>query len=173
MNEQYIKVEPGWDEIKRRFANKLNLLPPKMGAVALKFIDDNFKRQGFANGGISKWPARKDNTDAGRAILVGKGSGHLRRDPRIVRTTPDYVIVGTGLPYARVHNLGGTTHPRVTAKMRGWAWARYMETKSEKYKAIALTKKARLDVKIPKRQFMGVSQTLAKMVKEVIKRELS
>jgi hypothetical protein len=80
--------------------------------------------------------------------------------------------------YARIQEEGGMTHPLVTAKMRKWAWAMYYKnfkgeikgmglrgaTKAgafktysgldNMYRSIALTKKARLDVKIkPTRWF--------------------
>ena len=87
--------------------------------------------------------------------------------------------VGTGLggtltvKYAKIQDEGGMTHPLVSPAMRSWAWAMYYQSfktavrgmrlqgaarrgafetfkgEDNKYKAIALTKKARLDVKIP------------------------
>jgi len=77
--------------------------------------------------------------------------------------------------YAWIQDKGGVTHPTVTPRMRRWAWAMYYKDfKGEikgmrlggttrrgafetfklaggggKYKAIALTKKLRLDVHIP------------------------
>lgn len=89
------------------------------------------------------------------------------------------ISVGTGLgrtissKYARIQDEGGVTHPTVTPKMRRWAWAMYhqsfkaavkgmrlmgrirrgaLETfkgEDNKYKAIALTKKPKLDVRVP------------------------
>jgi hypothetical protein len=65
------------------------------------------------------------------------------------------VSVGTGVGraksviYAAIQNFGGITHPRVTKKMRGWAWYMLKKTGLEIYKGIALTKKDRLNVRIP------------------------
>ena len=66
------------------------------------------------------------------------------------------LTIGTGVgstkavKYAAIQDAGGTTHPRVTPKMRKWAWRMfYLSKKLEpKYRAIALTKKLRLDVHI-------------------------
>lgn len=57
--------------------------------------------------------------------------------------------VGTGVgktqsvKYANWWDQG--SHPRVTDRMRGWAWYMFKETNDGVYKGIALTKKARLD----------------------------
>ncbi len=166
-------IEPGWDAIRAKLERRLDVIPHKMGLVALRFIDDNFAREGWRDNGLSSWPMRKDNEGKGRSLLIGKGGGHLRRDIRVVRETRDHVIVGTELPYARIHNQGGTTHPRVSDRMRGWAWAMYKATGKGKYKGIATTKKERLTVKIPKRQFMGVSHTLYAQLKKMIHQVIS
>lgn len=74
------------------------------------------------------------------------------------------ITVGTGLagtltvPYATIQDEGGTTHPTVTPRMRAWAWYMFMKTAggrkrdrggADLYKALALTKKTTLTVKIP------------------------
>jgi phage gpG-like protein len=63
-------------------------------------------------------------------------------------------FVGSNVKYAAIHEFGGTTHPRVTGKMRRWAWAKFYETGDSKFKGIALTPKARLDVPIPERPYI-------------------
>jgi len=51
--------------------------------------------------------------------------------------------------YALIQDRGGITHPTVTSKMRKFGWAMYYKTGDDKFKAIALTKKQKLDVRIP------------------------
>lgn len=64
------------------------------------------------------------------------------------------LAVGTGLPghvtsaYALIQDRGGTTHPKVTKRMRRWAWFMYGETGEDMYKGIALTKKSTLTVNL-------------------------
>lgn len=92
------------------------------------------------------------------------GTGALSRSigQRIARVGDSIqAIIGTGLgpdaqvnrmaeKYAGIQDKGGITHPRVTPKMKGWAWYMFYQTKGdEKYKAIALTKKPILTVPIP------------------------
>ena len=42
--------------------------------------------------------------------------------------------------------------------MRKYFWARYKSTKEPKYKALAITKRTQLTIRIPKRQFAGVTR---------------
>ncbi|MBA3830155.1 MAG: phage virion morphogenesis protein [Taibaiella sp.] len=82
------------------------------GAIALEFVDENFRLQGFQGITFMPWAQRKHETKKsnGRAILVQ--SGNLRKNWSITAQGPDSVTIGNNLPYARIHNEGGTsTHP--------------------------------------------------------------
>ena len=87
------------------------------------------------------------------------------------------------VPYAAIHNFGGTftIHPAVTPKMRRFGWAKYREAggkdnpeASGRWKALALTKKARLDINItiPQRQFIGRSAELEAGIWSDLEKEL-
>lgn len=92
----------------------------------------------------------------------GKKTGALARSIGLKITVVDghyQLVVGTGLgsaaasrsaeKYASIQDRGGTTHPTVTKRMRGWAWFMFGKWHEDKYKAIALTKKDRLTIHIP------------------------
>jgi len=79
-----------------------------------------------------------------------------------VRTSGDIyqIIVGTGVgtsamanmmaeKYASIQDHGGYTYPKVTPKMRKWAWYMFRQYGEEKFKWIALTKQKHLMVHIP------------------------
>lgn len=70
-----------------------------------RFHKENFAKRGFTNKGFQKWASRANNIDPSRALLVGKGSGHLKRKATHGKNkgkSIDYV-----LPiYGRVHNEG-------------------------------------------------------------------
>jgi len=105
---------------------------------------------------------------------------------KVVKTSPDsaQILFGTGgyigkqeVIYAKIHEEGGWTNPRVTPAMRRWAWAMYYKGfKSEIrgaglrgaarkgafatfggmdniFKSIALTKQDRLHVKLQARHW--------------------
>jgi phage gpG-like protein len=92
--------------------------------VALNHSVQSFRDQGFTDDGFKPWKQRKDRTDQykrgkqrnasggtvslnlGRAILVGKGSGKLRRSLRKKRLTAFSGVLSSPLVYANVHNEG-------------------------------------------------------------------
>jgi len=67
----------------------------------------------------------------------------------------DYAAVteGRGLVYAAIHQFGGTVRPKVTEKMRSFYWAKWFETKDDKWRWMALGAKVgeRLEIQIPAR----------------------
>ena len=83
-------------------------LPRLIANEAKNEFTENFRRQGFKLGaGVKKWKARKGNTDPGRGILIGKGSGKkLFRSIRNIKVSQKKIIVGSTVHYAGVHNYG-------------------------------------------------------------------
>jgi phage gpG-like protein len=125
--------------------------------TALNFFKDSFKKQGWHDGSITPWPARKD-TDAGRGILIKTGS--LRNSLRVKGRSNTSIRFANDEPYANIHNEGGTIRVPITKKMRGYFWFMFKKTKNEKWKWMALSKKKHLNMRIPQRQFLGHSETL-------------
>ena len=66
-------------------------------------------------------------------------------------------IQSKAVPYAAIHEFGGTTHPKVTGKMRGFAWFKFRETQDPMWRAIALTRKPRLNVPVPARHYVSLA----------------
>ena len=136
---------------------------PKYAADAtLSFSREAFRRQGWIDDRLERWAPRKNNRDK-RAILVGKGSGALRRGLS-VRHDADGWTISSDRKYAKIHNEGGTISVTVTKKMRKFFWAMHYKARTNKDKAfwrgMALTRKTVLKVNMPKRQFMGHSKLL-------------
>lgn len=85
------------------------------GRIALRFINTNFRNQGWAGPPNMRWHPRrksawgKKDKGRGRAILVN--GGHLRNS---FTATPanGQVIIASNIPYAKVHNEG--FHGKVT-----------------------------------------------------------
>ena len=59
-----------------------------------------------------------------------------------------------GVIYARIHEFGGTTHPIVTKKSRGFFWHKFYETEDPKWKFMALTKKSKFNVVLKERSYL-------------------
>ncbi|MDO5443691.1 MAG: hypothetical protein Q4G10_08480 [Bacteroidia bacterium] len=164
----------------------------KISVKAKSIFRENFRKGGYQDGGLHKWPTT-------RRQLLG-GGADSKRGPMLssrkvlyssIRNTPSKgcVTIFSNVVYAGIHNDGGTvvTHPRVTDKMRRYAWAQYYKNggskkkdaaasdDTEMWKRLALTKKTKLTVRanIPKRQSMGAPNELMTAVSPIIETEVS
>ncbi len=101
-------------------------------------------------------------------------SGKLRRSLNS-KTQSNSVIFTSNMPYAQIHNEGGTI--TVTAKMKRFFWYQYKkhskgDSKPTKealqWKALAL-KKAGSKITIPQRQFIGLKHPeVQKIIEQII-----
>ena len=142
--------------------------PRIAGQLAVNHIREDFRKGGLTDNGFRPWPVTKRQ-------LSGNGDSASQYGPLLsarnrlmnsITAQPGdgHVRILTDVPYASVHNNGGVLRPKVTAKMRKFAWAMYYKEtggkkgkgsgKDNKWKALALTKKSQLTVSIPQRQFM-------------------
>ena len=174
-------------------------LPVKVGRMAKDHYQDNFRKGGFVNGGLQRWPVAKRQQSGSKSAAAGYGPLLSRRNHlfKSVKYTPsDYrVKVANDVEYAPLHNWGGETHPTVTPRMRKFAWAMYYKAagirkKAAKgkrkgktrqrelppeagmWKGLALTRKKKLKIKIPQRQFIGESTELNKQIRQTVETEI-
>ena len=164
-------------------------LPVKIGRMATDHFQDNFRRGGFVDGGLHPWPVTHRQQSGGKSANSQYGPlmsarknlyGSIRYVPGDAQVT-----VGTSVPYAAVHNQGAdiTSHPRVTPKMRKFAWRQFFAAGGKDapsgseagfWKGLALTKKEKLTVTshIPQRKFLGPSQELKEKVSQTVESEI-
>ena len=151
-------------------------------------FDQNFERQGFFS---EKWARRKSPLRPGGSILI-EPPVKLRRSVKS-RSDDNSITFYSDLPYAAIHNEGGDI--KVTAKMKRYFWRRYYEarggfrrkkngelrndkknrqlgTEAEFWRAMALMKEGKV-IKIPKRQFLGMSPEVEQDVRKIIENNLS
>ncbi|MBQ8501064.1 MAG: phage virion morphogenesis protein [Bacteroides sp.] len=147
--------------------------PRIAGQIAVNHVRADFRRGGLTDNGFRQWPMTKRQQSGGSGAASQYGpllSGRNRLMNSITAQPGEgRVRIYTDVPYAAVHNFGGILRPRVTPKMRKFAWAMfYKETGykkgkksvgaslagAQKWKALALTKKTQLSVRIPQRQFL-------------------
>ncbi|MCQ2327020.1 MAG: phage virion morphogenesis protein [Bacteroidales bacterium] len=128
-----------------------------IGVELKEEFDKNFENKSFFG---KKWPP----SDNG---LVK--TGDLRKSLR-VQTSNSSVSIISDVEYADIHNEGGKI--QVTEKMKKFFWAKYKETKSEKYKALAL-KKVGSYIIIPERRFVGDDPEVKQIVEDVITEQLN
>lgn len=136
---------------------------------ALAHFDDSWQNEGFTDekGTFKKWEDRKEPIDPeekkpNRGILIGKGSGILRRSLEAKSITTSRIVIGTPIKYAQIHNEGGTIVQTPTFKQRMFFSHKGDASKTTKaantWAKMSLAKK--LVIPIPQRQFMGNSKPL-------------
>jgi len=144
--------------------NAMTLRADFSGAIkktqVLKSLPRAHKLQATIWSGDTLKLLRESAADRQIALRVhhGKKTGMMGRNTgqMIVGGDGKWIItLGTGVggkqtvPYAKIQDVGGVTHPTVSARMRAWAWFMYGKWKEERFKWLALTKKGTLDVTIP------------------------
>ncbi len=175
-------------------------LPVIIGRMAKDHFQNNFRQHGFLNNGLTPWqPTQRQQSGAKGAAsqyspLLSKRN-HLFAS---IKYTPSdaSVTIANDVLYAPIHNWGGTVQPTVTDSMRRFAWAMfYKETgikrgkaaktkkrkqtaapenpRASRWKALALTKKTKLNIRIPQRQFIGESHELSNKVSQRISDEIN
>lgn len=182
-------------EIEQLISRKL---PVVAGKYAKQHFQDNFRQGGFVNGGLHPWPPAKrlssgeSGADSQYKTLMSSRNhlfSSINYTPGIAKVT-----IFNDVVYAAIHNEGGTVHPKITPKMRRFAWAKYYELKgrqkgtqnrtsqsagnqpdsgeAEKWKRLALTKKETLTINIPQRQFIGQSTELDAKISAYVEKEV-
>lgn len=132
----------------------------------INFVLGNFENQGFTDGSFVPWEQRKGNSDVGRALL--KKDMTLFDSIEVTESSPEGVTVSAGADHAEIHNEGGLVNIPITKKMRKFFWAMYYQTKEPKWKGMALTTKRAFSFKMPKRQFMGNSESFNQHIERLL-----
>jgi phage gpG-like protein len=128
------------------------------------FYIDSFNRQAWLDEKRSVWKSRKkkdgnEKQQGSRAILIGKGSGQLRRSFR-AEANGNIATVTNNKPYAQIHNEGGTIETTQNIKQH------QRKTKTGKITTVKSHTRS-VKITIPQRQFMDIegqpmSKTLQK-----------
>jgi phage gpG-like protein len=147
-------------------------LPAIVGQEAVNLSGQAFRNQGWDG---QPWPARKPGAprNKGRALL--RDTGLLRRSIRVVKMTPSEVTVGTDVPYARIHNAGGT----INAAQRVPAHTRKAHARRTRFGKVQVAAHAvgahtrRISIVMPKRQFLGTSPAFVRHIEQLVASELA
>jgi phage gpG-like protein len=168
-------------------------MPAVIGQMAVSHFKNNFRQSGFVNNGLHAWTPSKrigtGNSANSNYKTLLSGRNHLMNSIRYIPGDAR-VTVTNNVAYASIHNEGGViqSHPAVTKKMRKFAWAKFYQitggrpqsgvpipADAQKWRAMALTKKTNLDIRIvmPKRQFIGDSKELNDKISTKFESKLS
>ena len=170
--------------IENKLERVLSELPAMVGAKVVQFSNQAFRNQGFTDESLETWTPRKSETakSEGRAILVQ--TGRLRRSIRVITSTLDSVTIGTDVPYAQIHNQGGSTthyaHGRIlNFDMAGenggrWRFGKAGTIKQQRgIKAIRRATFKEHTTKIPQRKFLGNSHQQTEEIKFLIEKQIN
>lgn len=142
----------GFDKALFRAGRRLGNTQALMGSVGEALVSGTLKR--FDD---EEDPTGKKWKPSARAAVKGGKTldkeGHLK-DSIDYSATPDKVMVGSNLPYARIHQLGGTIRPKK---------GKYLKFKGLDGKDVFVK-----EVMIPARPYLGVSSEDMEEVRETM-----
>jgi phage gpG-like protein len=151
--------EEGIKKLAAQVKGALLRAPLLAGNEAVNFALDNFKRQGFMGNTFMPWQSRKvgwkKDKRKGRSLLVD--TGRLKRSIRITKLNKDSVTIGSDVKYAKAHNEGASI--TVVQSVKGFTRKNGSNVKAHS---------RRVNIRIPKRQFIGNSPFLEARIKKVI-----
>lgn len=155
------------------------VVPVKVGKEVVSSVRQNFRNGGFY-GDSWKKTARQQVPFRGAAGSYGpllSRSAHLMSSTDYVPGDAQVAIRNT-VDYARYHNEGAES--TVTKRMKKFFWAKHYEAKGGKkgsnpesdfWRNMAL-KKSGSRIRIPRRQFLGPSPQVDKIVDKILTSEM-
>jgi|SRR5690606_22293235 len=163
-------IEQFFSEFTRKVEAVQQRLPDILGTEVVNSAADNFKDESYFG---DKWPKRKDKKNT-RKLLVKTGT--LHRSPRIIRSQPGLVVVGSDVPYAAIHNNGGNINR--AARSETFVRNRYRTGKRKGMFKRGTTKGQGLtfrnySINMPVRKFLGPHPKLKQNLQDIIKDEFT
>jgi phage gpG-like protein len=132
-----------------------NNLPTEVAAIAVSFTKDRFRSQDWYDTNRESWPARKRQRGGKkRSQTLLADTARLKRSIRKILADRKQVVIGTDVPYAQIHNDGGKITKSVTVKSHS------RRRKSRGGSTTVRSHTRRMNLTIPKRQFIGESNRL-------------
>ena len=148
------------------------------GVIAVNFSKDRFRFKNWIDKTAEKWQARK-RPYRGSLLLR---TGRLKRSIRKIASGDYYVVVGTDVPYAQLHNEGGIVNKvaqvkahtrKVIIRQRKINRKGKVTTKAIGSKIVNVRAHNRkMNLTMPKRQFLGESELLMRRIEMHVNREL-
>lgn len=153
-------------------ANYQRKLVSEFGTVAVNFSKERFVKKDWKNQVSEKWTPRKRHD---RGSLMTR-TGRLKRSIRKMSSGLNYVIIGSDVPYAKVHNEGGRSTKTIyvsshTRTRKAGSRRRNAGGDPKTIKVKSHTRKMNLN--LPKRQFMGKSRALELRLQLHLKKSLT
>lgn len=147
-------------------------LPTQIATLAVNFSKERFRKQNWVDTAAEPWKPRKNRRRGGKnrsqTLLVD--TEILKKSIRKISATRNLIVVGTDVPYASIHNEGGTI--QTTAKVKEHprrAHERTRNGRKETVKAHTVQAHGRkMNTTIRARPFIGNSAVLMKKMEDHI-----
>lgn len=166
-------MQPDFKHIIQLF-DKINsttaAMPQRVAVLAVNFSKERFIKKNWINESPEPW--KKSRKKTGSTLVA---SGRLKRSIRKIRVGTDFVIIGTDVPYAKIHNEGGEISG--TEKVR--AHTRKTHTRKCKGKSQVVKQHTvkpfsrKYRRKFEARQFIGKSAELERQIGKFINDEFA
>lgn len=153
-------------------------LPDEIAAVAVNFSKERFRDQAWLDSTKERWKSRKKPRKGGqkRSQTLLVDTGRLKKSIRKISANQNQIVIGTDVPYASIHNYGGTisgtfkvrSHTVKAHRRRAHTRSRAGRTERIKSQTIKTHTVAahmrKVNTRIPQRQFLGDSYTLRRRI---------
>jgi phage gpG-like protein len=136
-----------------------------MGNDALNHFESSFRNQGFTDQTLRKWKPRK-RKERGKNLKIRNiltQTGRLRRSLKRNRIGQYAIRISTNVPYANIHNEGGTIEKQArkgvtNLKIGRDGRSRFASKKKANFQVDSVFSEH--NIEMPKRQFVGYSAKL-------------
>lgn len=144
-----------------KVSKAIDKLPNRLATVAVNFSKERFRRKNWVDRSRVSWEKRKRK---GRGSLM-VATGRLKRSIRKIHVSRNYIIIGSSVPYAQIHNEGGKINK--TASVRSHT----RQTRSGK-RANVKQHKRKMNITLPPRQFLGESTLLVRRMERLLEKDI-
>lgn len=122
----------------------------RAGIIAVHFSKERFIKKNWIDKSSVSWKPRKRNNRG--SLLVQ--SGRLKRSIRKLYSGTYFVMIGTDVPYAKIHNQGGTINQKVVVRA-------HTRRSRKRAKIPVKAHNRRMHLTLPQRKFIGPSYYLS------------
>ncbi len=136
----------------------------RSAVIAVNFSKERFIQKNWVDKSRQPWEARKRD-DRGSLMVR---TGRLKRSIRKIKIGANFFIIGTDVPYAQIHNDGGTIKKTVTVKAHNRKNTRGRETSETKVKS----HNRKMNMTFKKRQFIGESAVLMRRIERQLESDI-
>jgi len=157
-----INKTPDFLKMGKQLIADIRIVAEKEG---VDFFKSSFDNEGWTDGGFEKWQKRTDTIN----YKILSKTGYLKNSIQVFNSSNEQIVFGSDAEYAEIHNNGGTVTIPITAKSRKYFWFMFKATGVERWKWMALSKKESMSFVMPKRQFIGESQSFINYLDEELK----